>query len=104
MKTVDEIRNKIFCGDALKTMREFPTGSLDMCITSPPYYKQRTYNIGAEEIGQEVNVEDYIFDLGMVFGEVWRVLKPEGTLWVNIGDKYKNGELYLLPHRLVMRL
>jgi len=99
MKTVEEITNKIFCGDAKEILKTFPSESVDMCITSPPYFRQRMYNLGDNEIGKEKTAGEYLRDLRLVFDQVHRVLKPEGTLWVNIGDKYKNGSLYGIPHR-----
>jgi DNA modification methylase len=104
MKTIEEITNKIFCGDARLTLKEFPPESIDMCITSPPYLNQRTYNLGDAEIGAEKDVSMYLTDLCMVFDQVKRVLKPRGTCWVNIGDAYKNGELYLIPHEFVLNM
>lgn len=101
MYSIEEITNKIFCGDARLTLQEFPSESVDMCITSPPFFQQRTYNLGDAEIGQENTLVKYLFELHLVFCQVKRVLKPNGTLWVNIGDKYKNGELYLIPHHFV---
>jgi DNA modification methylase len=101
MKTIEEITNKIFCGDAREILKTFPSESIDMCITSPPFFKQRTYNLGESEIGREKDLGTYLVNLSYTFEEVKRVLKPKGTLWVNIGDKYKNGELYTVPHLFV---
>lgn len=104
MKTIEKITNKIFCGDARTTLEEFPSECIDMCITSPPYYKKRTYDLGSKEIGREWCQDVYLNNLRMVFDQVKRVLKPNGTCWVNIGDKYKNGELYLIPHEFVLEM
>lgn len=104
MKTIEEITNQIFCGDARATLKEFPSGSIDMCITSPPYFRQRKYDAGDLEVGQEIDLDTYLNNLRLVFDEVKRVLKPTGTCWVNIGDKYKNGELYLIPHHFVSEM
>jgi len=104
MKTVDEIINQIFCGDARLTLRDFPENCIDMCITSPPYFQQRRYSAGELEIGREIDLNTYLNNLRLVFDQVKRVLKPGGTCWVNIGDKYKNGELYLIPHHFVTEM
>lgn len=104
MKTIEEITNKIICGDAETTLKEFPPECIDMCITSPAYYKKRIYNLGDKEIGQEKDANEYQRSLTKVFAQVKRVLKPKGTCWVNIGDKYKNGELYLIPHEFVLEM
>jgi DNA modification methylase len=74
-------------GNNIETLKKLPDKSIDCCITSPPYYHLRTYNI-ADEIGQEDTVSEYIMKLVNVFREVNRVLKPEGTLWLNLGDSY----------------
>ena len=77
----------ILCGDALERLRMLETESVYTCVTSPPYYKLRDYGI-AGQIGVEASPEEYIENLVKVFREVRRVLRPDGTLWVNIGDSY----------------
>lgn len=75
-------------GDALHLpLRD---ASVQCCVCSPPYYGLRSYGIGAEqgEIGLEGTLEGYLAALVAVFREVWRVLRPDGTCWVNIGDSY----------------
>ena len=78
---------KILQGDALTKLKEIPDETADMCVTSPPYYGLRSYNVDGQ-IGLEETPEKYISVLADVFDEVKRVLKPDGTLWVNIGDSY----------------
>ena len=78
---------KLICGDAYKELKQLPSESIDCCITSPPYYKLRDYGVEGQ-IGLEKTVEEYIEKLTTVFHEVKRILKPEGTLWVNIADCY----------------
>lgn len=68
-------------------LQTLPSESVDCCVTSPPYYQLRDY--GCEgQIGLEKSVEEYIDKLVAVFREVRRVLKRDGTLWVNIADSY----------------
>ncbi len=74
-------------GDALERLREMTQDSVDACVTSPPYYNLRDYGEPGQ-IGTEATPEEYIAKLVEVFREVRRVLRPEGTLWVNIGDSY----------------
>jgi DNA modification methylase len=74
-------------GNNIEILKNLPDKSIDCCITSPPYYHLRTYNID-NEIGQEDTVSEYITKLVNVFREVNRVLKSEGTLWLNLGDSY----------------
>lgn len=61
--------------------------SIDCCITSPPYWGLRDYGVNGQ-IGLEESLEEYISTLENVFDEVMRVLKPDGTLWLNLGDGY----------------
>lgn len=79
--------NKILCGDALEQLKAIPSESVDMCVTSPPYYALRDYGVDGQ-IGLEETPEAYIQKLVDVFHEVKRVLKADGTLWLNIADSY----------------
>ena len=81
------MKNTILCGDALTTLRILPDNSVDCCVTSPPYYMLRNYGIDGQ-LGLEETPQQFISRLTDVFREVKRVLKKEGTLWVNIGDSY----------------
>lgn len=82
-----ELRNQIYNMDCLQGLRELPDNCVDCCITSPPYFNLRDYGT-AGQIGLEDTPEAYIARLTEVFAEVLRVLKPTGTLWLNIGDSY----------------
>ena len=73
--------------DCLDGLRLVPSDSVDCCITSPPYFGLRDYGVEGQ-IGLEPSPDEYISRLAQVFSEVLRVLKPEGTLWLNIGDSY----------------
>lgn len=79
--------NQILMGDCLEKLKEIKSESVDCCITSPPYYGLRDYG-NDKQIGLEDEPEKYIDKLVNVFSEVKRVLKNDGTLWVNIGDSY----------------
>ncbi len=79
--------NKIYTGDALEVLKTFPDSSIDCCVTSPPYYALRDYGVPGQ-IGLEESPDAFIERLTGVFSEVRRVLKPAGTLWVNMGDSY----------------
>ena len=78
---------KIYCGDAVEWLRTIGTESVNTCVTSPPYYNLRDYGT-AGQIGMEDSPEEYIDKLVEVFREVRRVLRADGTLWLNIGDSY----------------
>ena len=73
--------------DALCALRELPTESVHCCVTSPPYYALRDYGMDAQ-IGREDTPEQYIARLVEVFRELKRVLRPDGTFWLNIADTY----------------
>lgn len=82
MKT-DVIINR----DALLALRELPADSVHCCVTSPPYYALRDYGLDAQ-IGREDTPEQYIERLVEVFHELKRVLRSDGTFWLNIADTY----------------
>jgi DNA modification methylase len=80
----------IHCGDALTVLRTLESESVHCCITSPPYYGLRDYGCDGQ-IGLERTPAEYIAKLVAVFAEVRRVLRADGTCWVNIGDSYTSG-------------
>lgn len=79
--------NKLICADAAAGLKTLPHESVQMCVTSPPYYGLRDYGEDGQ-IGVEQTPREYIDRLVEVFAEVYRVLKPDGTLWLNISDSY----------------
>jgi DNA modification methylase len=87
------MRNVILNNDCLEGLKALPDESVDCCVTSPPYWALRDY--GAEgQLGLEQKWQDYINTLCDIFDEVKRVLKKEGTCWVNIGDTYSGDSSY----------
>lgn len=81
---------RILKGDCREVLRTLPEESVHCCVTSPPYFRQRDYGVDGQ-IGQEVTPADLAEALSEVFSEVRRVLRPEGSLWLNIGDTYAAG-------------
>jgi site-specific DNA-methyltransferase (cytosine-N4-specific) len=77
-------------GDALNALRLLPTGSVQCVVTSPPYWGLRDYGIEGQ-IGLETTLPQFINKLVTIFNEVKRVLRDNGTLWLNIGDGYTSG-------------
>ena len=77
----------VYNGDALSVLKQLDSESVQCCITSPPYFNLRDYGVDGQ-IGLEDTPEEFIAKLAEVFHEVKRVLKPDGTLWVNIADSY----------------
>lgn len=78
----------IIHGDCLKTLQAMEPETIDTCLTSPPYWSLRDYGTGSDQLGLEPTPELYIEHMTQIFHEVKRVLKKEGTLWLNIGDTY----------------
>ncbi len=95
--------NKIYCGDCNKVLREIPSNSVDLVITSPPYFQQREYG-GGNGIGNEKTVEEYIENIVKVFRECVRVTKKTGSIVFNLGDKYIDGNLLLVPYRFAIEV
>jgi DNA modification methylase len=84
---------KIYCGDSIKTLSELPEQSVNCCVTSPPYWGLRDYGHDGQ-IGLESTPEDYVARMVEVFREVRRVLRDDGTLWLNLGDSYNTTSGY----------
>jgi DNA modification methylase len=82
-----QLINKIICGDAHQFLKQLPDDSIDCVITSPPYWGLRDYGVKGQ-IGLEATFLEYVARLCGVFDEVKRVLKPQGTCWINLGDTY----------------
>lgn len=81
------MENKIYQGDCIETMKAWPGGFINTCITSPPYYGLRDYGHDGQ-IGLEETPQAYVEKMVDVFREVKRVLRDDGTLWLNLGDSY----------------
>lgn len=81
---------EIVQGDAIQLLKRLPETSVHCCITSPPYWGLRDYGVNGQ-IGLESTPEQYVDRLVAVFSEVRRVLRPDGTLWLNLGDSYATG-------------
>ncbi len=104
-------RNVILVGDAAERLRELPASSVDTVVTSPPYFALRNYQVEGQ-LGLEATVGDWVRNLLVVLDEVARVLKPEGSLWLNVGDSYSRHLQYgappksfvLGPERLLLAL
>jgi DNA modification methylase len=81
--------NRVTAADALEGLQLLDSDSVDCIVTSPPYFNQRDYHIPGQ-IGLENTVFDYVSRLVVIFREARRVLKPGGTLWLNLGDSYSS--------------
>lgn len=76
-------------GDCVQSMQQMADKSVNCCITSPPYFGLRDYGVEGQ-IGLEPTPEEFVQSLVKVFREVHRVMRDDGTLWLNIGDSYYN--------------
>jgi DNA modification methylase len=78
---------KILQGNCLKTLSSLEEKSVNTCVTSPPYWGLRDYG-NDDQLGQEETPEKFVDNLVNVFREVRRVLRDDGTVWLNLGDSY----------------
>lgn len=85
--------NKIYQGDVLEVLKTIPNESIDMCITSPPYWNMRDYGVEGQ-LGNENSYDEYLSKLDAIFDEVKRILKNTGSCWVNIGDVYSKNNKF----------
>lgn len=92
----------LYLGDCLDVMRSMPDASVDCCITSPPYWQKREYENGG--IGLEETPERFIDNLMLIIDEIYRVLKPSGAFWLNIGDSYRNKSLIAIPWKIAIKM
>lgn len=106
--------NQIVCCDSLEFLRTLPDECIQCCVTSPPYWGLRDYEHD-RQMGLEETPEAYLVNMVEVFREVRRVLRSDGTLWLNVGDTYSNGnakkqcgvkpkELIGIPWRMALAL
>ena len=81
------MKNEILQGDALEVLKTLPDESVDCIVTSPPYFGLRDYGVKGQ-LGLEESADEFVQNLVLVFREARRVLKKEGSLWLNLGDTY----------------
>ncbi len=93
----------VIFGDALESLSQMPFGIVDVAITSPPYWGLRDYG-HPTELGKEEDSQEYINRLMLIHNELKRVLKDSGVYFLNIGDKYVNKGLELIPDRVAIAM
>src|SRR5215218_6821011 len=81
---------RLLTGDCRGVLQTLPDASVQLCVTSPPYFGLRDYGVDGQ-IGLESTVEAYVAELVGVFREVRRILRPDGVLFLNLGDSYATG-------------
>jgi DNA modification methylase len=93
---------RVIEGDCRAVLGLLADRSVQCVVTSPPYFGLRDY--GIEGIGLEASPDAYVAELVDVFREVWRVLRDDGTLWLNLGDSIKGKDLMMMPARVALAL
>ncbi len=100
--------DQILTGDALQLSHKLPTGSIQTIVTSPPYLGHREYAKGFSlsrlELGRESDPKLYVSRLTEIFVELRRTLRNDGTLWLNLGDTYRDQQLLGIPWRVAIAL
>src|SRR5262245_34155940 len=91
MKAIE--RNRIIVGDAGTELSRMPDSCVDMVMTSPPYFALWDYGVDGQ-IGHESDVQGWVDALVDIAREVDRILKPEGSFWLNVGDGYSRSPSY----------
>ena len=92
-------RSTLICGDARRSLRLLPSGCVQTVVTSPPYWSLRDYDV-EDQIGRDDSLADYVGSILAVFEELRRVLRPDGTVWLNVGDAFTSGNRrYRAPDR-----
>ena len=100
---VQPLTSQVICGDSRDKLVELPERSINTIVTSPPYYLQRDYD-DDRQVGAETTPQDYIDSLVKILAMCRRVLRDDGTLWLNIGDKYHEKKLLGMPWRVALAL
>ena len=98
-----ELIDVLICDDIRNVAGTLPADLVDTIVTSPPYFRQRDYGPGCQ-IGQEPTPQEYTRVLAEVFQSLLPVVKPAGSLWLVLGDKYLKGELQGMPWRVALAL
>lgn len=102
-QTKTTYKNAVITGDCLQILKSLSADSVDLIITSPPYFQQRDYGNGNFGIGNEKTETEYLANLLCIFEECARVVKNTGTIVFNLGDKYLNGHLSLIPYKFAIK-
>ncbi len=93
--------NRIICGDATAVLKRSPPNSVDLTVTSPPYFRHRDYAV-VGQLGREATVDDYVNGLRGVLESLLRVTSETGACFFVVGDTYERQKLLLVPHRLAL--
>lgn len=108
-KVIDgDQKYELLTGNCEDILAKIPNDSIDCVITSPPYWQMREYSISEKDcdsiIGTEKKPEQYVMRLTQIFSQIRRVLKVDGSVWLNLGDKYHNKNLMGMPWRVALAM
>ena len=101
MRLYKQLNNlSLYHGNNIDVLKQMESESVDCVVTSPPYWGLRDYGT-SEQLGLEPTPEEYVANMVKVFQEIHRVLKPSGTVWLNLGDSYagSNSDKYSAPNK-----
>lgn len=103
MKNFDKNQKNLtfICGDSFLELDNFNDESIDCIITSPPYFREREKN---KHFNLNQSIEQYVSSISKISLKIYRVLKQEGSFWLNIGDAYSGGSLSLIPFLVANQL
>ena len=93
--------HRIICGDVAAVLDTLSAESVNLVITSPPYFLHRDYGVEGQ-IGRETTVDEYIGSIRNVLGRLLRVTAKTGACFVVVGDTYLKQKLLLVPHRIAL--
>ncbi len=93
---------RVICGDSDVELARLEPRTIDLVVTSPPYFQQREY--GQEGLGNEETVEEYLEGIVSTFAKVIRVMKPTGNIVYNMGDKIIGGSMQLIPYQFALKV
>ena len=93
---------QVACGDNRNLLPALEAGSIDLVVTSPPYFNQRDYS--SPGLGNETTIDEYLDNIIETFQQILRVMKPTGNIVYNMGDKVIDGSLQLIPYRFAARV
>lgn len=101
--SIEEWTSDIHCGDSAETLADMPESSVHCVMTSPPYWNLRDYDVNGQ-LGLEATPEEYVENIADVCDAIQRVLRDDGSLWLNLGDTYDDKDLQQIPARVALEL
>lgn len=99
---VRDLEYQVICGNSDTELSKVVPRSVDLVVTSPPYFQQREY--GEEGLGNEETIEQYLESIMTTFAKVVRVMKPTGNIVYNMGDKIIDGSMMLVPYQFALKV